>query len=595
VVVEFSPPIDAKERQMEVEDRSNDAELNEVRDAQGPRALSIAGATTVPGSHPDAEVSLIGQQQWQAIHDRRAAGHSVSAIAREFALDRKTVRSCLLEPNWRPYRRRTPAASLLDAHRAWLAERAPQVNYSARILWQELRAQHGFAGSYVIVRRALVPLRLAACVASLTQRRFETAPGEQAQCDWGQISVPLGGVRTRLHVFVMTLGYSRRGFAQGFERERMPDLLAAHEAAFAHFGGRCEQLLYDRMRTVVLGATEGRPRLNATFAAFAAHWGFTPRLCQPYRAQTKGKVESGVKYVKRNFVPGRVFADLEDFNAQLAAWQAEVADLRIHGTTYQRPIDRFADETRARPASLRRPRARARTRPGSWLARRWGPVRGQPLLGALRADRQDGAGGARGRALGHPLPWQRRGRAHGAGRQGAAERAPRAWTWRCGTQHAPALRHRERAASCPRSGTRGRGARPGGVRAVVCQQPRGGGTSKTASSPPVTPAAMTTPAQLERLGEHLRKLRLLKSAERLEALLQHAAAHELPYAEFLDQVLGEEVAAKTSKNTSPCARPWPDSRSSSRWRPSTSATSPRSTASRCRCWPVATSSSTATT
>jgi transposase len=347
VVVEFSPPIDAKERQMEVEDRSNDAELNEVRDAQGPRALSIAGATTVPGSHPDAEVSLIGQQQWQAIHDRRAAGHSVSAIAREFALDRKTVRSCLLEPNWRPYRRRTPAASLLDAHRAWLAERAPQVNYSARILWQELRAQHGFAGSYVIVRRALVPLRLAACVASLTQRRFETAPGEQAQCDWGQISVPLGGVRTRLHVFVMTLGYSRRGFAQGFERERMPDLLAAHEAAFAHFGGRCEQLLYDRMRTVVLGATEGRPRLNATFAAFAAHWGFTPRLCQPYRAQTKGKVESGVKYVKRNFVPGRVFADLEDFNAQLAAWQAEVADLRIHGTTHQRPIDRFADEARA--------------------------------------------------------------------------------------------------------------------------------------------------------------------------------------------------------------------------------------------------------
>jgi len=294
----------------------------------------------------DTEAPVLGQQQWESVHERRARGHSVSAIARELDLDRKTVRTCLQQASWQPYRR-SASASLLDAHRAWLVERAPQVNYSARILWQELRAQHGFDGSYVIVRRAVVPLRLDASAAALTQRRFETAPGEQAQCDWGQITVPLGGVRTEVHVFVMTLGYSRRGFALGFVRERMPDLLAAHEAAFAHFGGRCEFLLYDRMRTVVLGTTEGRPRLNPTFAAFASYWGFTPRLCQPYRAQTKGKVESGVKYVKRNFVPGRLFRDLEDFNEQLAAWQTEVADVRTHGTTHQRPIDRFADESRA--------------------------------------------------------------------------------------------------------------------------------------------------------------------------------------------------------------------------------------------------------
>jgi hypothetical protein len=159
--------------------------------------------------------------------------------------------------------------------------------------------------------------------------------------------VPLNGVRTEIHIFVMTLGYSRRGFALGFLGERMADLLSAHEAAFAHFGGRCEFLLYDRMHTVVLGTSEGKPRLNPTFASFAGHWGFTPRLCQPYRAQTKGKVESGVKYVKRNFVPGRVFRDLEDFNEQLGAWQIEVADVRMHGTTHERPIDRFADEARA--------------------------------------------------------------------------------------------------------------------------------------------------------------------------------------------------------------------------------------------------------
>ena len=313
--------------------------------AQGPRALGCAAAT-VPVFNKDTEEPVLGQQQWEAVHERRSRGQSISAIARDLELDRKTVRSCLRQGSWQPYSR-AAAGGLLDGHREWLTERAPEVNYSARILWQELRAQRGFTGSYVIVRRAVAPLRLEASVASLTQRRFETGPGEQAQCDWGQVTVRLSGVRTELHVFVMTLGYSRRGFAIGFTRERMHDLLAAHEAAFAHFGGRCEFLLYDRMRTVVLGTSEGRPRLNPTFASFAGHWGFTPRLCQPYRAQTKGKVESGVKYVKRNFVPGRVFRDLEDFNAQLAAWQSEVADVRIHGTTHQRPIDRFAEEARA--------------------------------------------------------------------------------------------------------------------------------------------------------------------------------------------------------------------------------------------------------
>ena len=320
-------------------------EPDEIRAGQDPRVLAGAAAT-VPVCVQDTEAPVLGQQQWEAVRQRHAAGQSISAIARELDLDRKTVRSCLSQAAWRPYRRIEPGG-LLDPHRAWLVERAPQVNYSARILWQELRAQRGFTGSYVIVRRAVVPLRLAASVASLTQRRFETAAGEQAQCDWGQITVPLGGLRTEIRVFVMTLGFSRRGFAMGFLRERMPDLLAAHEAAFAHFGGRCEFLLYDRMRTVVLGTSEGKPRLNPTFAAFAAHWGFAPRLCQPYRAQTKGKVESGVKYVKRNFVPGRVFRDLEDFNAQLARWQIEVADVREHGTTHQRPIDRFAEEAAA--------------------------------------------------------------------------------------------------------------------------------------------------------------------------------------------------------------------------------------------------------
>ena len=331
---------------MEVENSNYlkaEGELPEPRLGQ----LAPARGATVDGLMSDTEECVVDQKRWEAIHAKRSVGVPIAQIAREFDLDRKTVRSVLSQQQWQPYRRSIRRASLMDEHRQWLEERAPQVNYSARILFQELCAQRGYTGCYENVKVAVRPLRQAAAVTSLTQCRFETAPGEQAQVDWGEVRVRMGGERVRVHVFVMTLGYSRRGYAEGFANERLANVLAAHERAFAHFGGRCETVLYDNMRTVSAPA-EGQPRkLNATFAAFAAHWSFTPRLCKPYRAQTKGKVESGVKYVKRNFVPGRTFQDLDDFNAQLTAWQAEIADLRIHGTTHQRPIDRFAEEARA--------------------------------------------------------------------------------------------------------------------------------------------------------------------------------------------------------------------------------------------------------
>jgi hypothetical protein len=148
VVIEYSPPINAKERLMEEEDR-----LDEGCAAQGPRALCSAAAT-VSGLNPDAEGSLVGQQQWQAIHERRAAGQTVSAIARELDLDRKTVRSCLQQQAWSPYRREAAVPTLLDRHREWLAKRAPQVHYSARILHHELRSQRGWIGSYETVKLA---------------------------------------------------------------------------------------------------------------------------------------------------------------------------------------------------------------------------------------------------------------------------------------------------------------------------------------------------------------------------------------------------------------------------------------------------------
>jgi len=145
---------------------------------------------------------------------------------------------------------------------------------------------------------------------------------------------------------VLTLGFSRRSYYQPCLNEALPQFLEAHERAFEYFGGHTREHLYDRPRTVCQGTAEGRVLWNATFRSFADYWGFEPRLCQPYRAQTKGKVESGVKYLRRNFLPGRTFVDDVDLDEQLRQWMTEIADQRIHGTTHERPIDRFVEEHR---------------------------------------------------------------------------------------------------------------------------------------------------------------------------------------------------------------------------------------------------------
>ena len=147
-----------------------------------------------------------------------------------------------------------------------------------------------------------------------------------------------------LHLFVLTLGYSRRHYMEPALNERVPQFLDAHERAFDHFGGHTREHLYDRPRTICSPDGQGGVVWNATFQSFARYWGFEPRLCRPYRAQTKGKVESGVKYLKRNFLAGRSFIDLQDASEQWAQWNATVADVRVHGTTHQPPLERFAEE-----------------------------------------------------------------------------------------------------------------------------------------------------------------------------------------------------------------------------------------------------------
>jgi len=290
------------------------------------------------------EERMVQEDRWQEIHRlHRDERLPITEIARRLDLDRKTVRRCLKQDHWQPYQRPARTDTLLASHAEFLRERAPQVGYSAQVLFQELRTR-GFAGSYPTVKRFVQPLRSAEALAERATVRFETEPGQQSQIDWGSARVQLGHQRVVLHLFVLTLGYSRRHYLEPALNERVPQFLDAHERAFEYFEGYTREHLYDRPRTVCQPDGAGGVIWNATFQSFARYWGFEPRLCRAYRARTKGKVESGVKYAKRNFLAGRSFVDLDDVRAQWSEWNATVADQREHGTVHQRPIDRFEQE-----------------------------------------------------------------------------------------------------------------------------------------------------------------------------------------------------------------------------------------------------------
>jgi transposase len=288
---------------------------------------------------------MVREDCWREVHrlfyqERR----SKLEIALTLGLDRKTVRRLLRAERWQPYARTVQGATLLTPYAAQVQARAPEVAYSARIVFQELR-QQGYGGSYETIKRFVRPLRAAEQAAARATVRFETPPGRQSQIDWGQAQVYFRHQPVTLHIFILTLGYSRRSFHEPCVGETLGQFLDAHERAFEYFGGHTREHLYDRPRTVCTPSGEaGRIVWNATFKQFADYWGFEPRLCQAYRAQTKGKVESGVKYFKGNFLPGRAFIDEQDCREQVRQWEAEIADVRVHGTTHERPVDRFAQE-----------------------------------------------------------------------------------------------------------------------------------------------------------------------------------------------------------------------------------------------------------
>jgi transposase len=243
------------------------------------------------------------------------------------------------------YRARPAVERKIDAYRGIIDARLQAYPLlSAVRLHGEIKSA-GYAGSYTQVKeyvRQVRPVVLDPVV------RFETPPGHQGQVDFAHFRLPWG----RRWALLVVLGFSRLLWLCFFRRQDMGTLLAGLEQAFGFFGGVPRELLFDQMKAVIIDDERlngGRLVENPEFLRFAYHWQFRARACRAcraYRAQTKGKVERPIRYVRENFFYGRTFLNDEDLNAQASLWLEQVANVRIHGTTGERPIERFQREER---------------------------------------------------------------------------------------------------------------------------------------------------------------------------------------------------------------------------------------------------------
>jgi transposase len=222
-----------------------------------------------------------------------------------------------------------------------------------RAIHAALLREHGYTGSYSAVVRMLQHMR-AARPPELTVR-LAFAPGEAAQVDFGAGPVLLhpDGRPRRTWAFVMTLCHSRHQYVEFVWDQTVATWLGCHRRAFEWFGGVPERVIVDNAKCAIVRACAHDPLVQRAYAECAEGYGFRIEACPPADPQKKGIVESGVKYLKANFLPTRTFRDLADLNAQAREWVMTEAGVRTHGTTREQPLVLFALERplmRALPA-----------------------------------------------------------------------------------------------------------------------------------------------------------------------------------------------------------------------------------------------------
>jgi len=279
-------------------------------------------------------------------------GRTHSAAARELGIHRKTLQRWIadglldteIDIITARYGPRPRVPTKLERVKPLITTRLAEFpRLSARRLLAECRAA-GYAGGYTQLCDYVRTLRPPPVVDPVV--RFETAPGHQAQVDFAYCRLPWG----MRYALIVVLGYSRLLWVRFYPRQDLRTLIHGLEACFTWWGGVPRELLFDQMKSVLTRddrLTGGGLTHNLEFLRVMRHYDIAPRVCRPYRAQTKGKVERPIRYLRENFLYGRTFLSDADLNAQAEHWLATTANPRVHGTTQVVPLVRFETEERA--------------------------------------------------------------------------------------------------------------------------------------------------------------------------------------------------------------------------------------------------------
>lgn len=298
---------------------------------------------------------MITKEELMKIQILHQQGCSQRKIAKQLGISRNTVKRYLYQKIDTPvYAKRAKAKSLLDPYKPYLHSRIAQakpIHLSGVVLYREIK-ELGYSGGISLLRQYLYQYRGKPVTQPVV--RFETEAGKQMQVDWGQMQ----GGKQPIHAFIAVLGFSRGMMVVFTDNMRYETLEHCHRLTFDYFQGVPQEAWYDNMKTVVAERNaygEGQHKLTPAFYQFAKSMGFIPKLCQPYRPQTKGKVERMVRYVRDNFFRplktklqsmGQTL-DLKTANEEVLIWLDNVAHQRIHDTTKQKPAERLVEERQA--------------------------------------------------------------------------------------------------------------------------------------------------------------------------------------------------------------------------------------------------------
>ena len=286
------------------------------------------------------EISILLKQGFSLREISKKTGYSVNTV-RKYKAGQK--------PSYKQRHVRKPTK--LSHYEVYIQERLEAVSphwIPATVIFREIEAL-GYTGKIRQLRYFMAKLKPNTSVEPII--RFETPAGNQLQVDWAHFSY----MGEKIYAFIAVLGYSRMAFVRFTKDMKIETLLECHQQAFEYFGGVPKYCLYDNMKTVVIKRNaygSGQHRLHAKLYDFAKHYGFMPKLCLPYRAKTKGKVERFVSYLRYSFFTpligrlkmAKLCLDLDTVNTEVNYWLEEVANCRIHNTINQQPIARFARE-----------------------------------------------------------------------------------------------------------------------------------------------------------------------------------------------------------------------------------------------------------